>query len=144
MTRKVQSSNPTPATGVRLRFRRSFLDQRNNRSWYCLERAIGGEDRALAKILPQSVKSSPPTIDNEIVTNFAWVSRLTMKPSAVVSAMGVLILGGSRAALNGDFTADNIATVGEHLLSGWSLKRDPKERLADCLKAAPVNPWTEE
>jgi hypothetical protein len=65
-------------------------------------------------------------------------------PDHGITAMGVMILGGSRAALKGDFTADNIAAVGERLLRGWSSNRNPKERLADCLKIAPVNPWKEE
>ncbi len=65
-------------------------------------------------------------------------------PTDHISAMGVLILGGSRAALKGDFSADNIATVGDRLLKVWSPKRDPKKRLAHCLEAASVNPWKDE
>jgi Fungal chitosanase of glycosyl hydrolase group 75 len=65
-------------------------------------------------------------------------------PTDNISAMAVLILGDTRAALRGDFTADNIAAVGDRLLRSWSPKRDPKKRLADCLKVAPVNPWNEQ
>jgi hypothetical protein len=62
-------------------------------------------------------------------------------PTDSIAAMGVLILGGTRGALNGNFTADSIAVVGDRLLKSWSPKRDPKKRLIDCLEAAPVNSW---
>jgi Fungal chitosanase of glycosyl hydrolase group 75 len=64
-------------------------------------------------------------------------------PTDHITAMGVLILGGTRVALKGDFTADNIAAVGGRMLKSWSPKRDARKRLTDCLKAAPVNPWKE-
>ena len=64
-------------------------------------------------------------------------------PTSTISAMGIFILGGSRAALRGDFTADKIASVGVRLLKRWSPKRAFQKRLADCLQAAPINPWKE-
>jgi hypothetical protein len=64
-------------------------------------------------------------------------------PKDDITAIGILILVGSAAALNGDYSAENIARVGNRLLKRWSPSRDPKNRLASCLKAAPVNPRDE-
>jgi hypothetical protein len=60
-----------------------------------------------------------------------------------ITAMGFLILGGTANALKGDFSADNIAQVGQQFLKRWSANREPTKRLADCLKAAPLNSWKE-
>ena len=58
-----------------------------------------------------------------------------------ITAMGVLVLGGTAAAFKGDFSADNIAIVGDQLLRRWGAGQKSTQRLAACLKAAPENPW---
>jgi len=58
-----------------------------------------------------------------------------------ITAMSVLVLGGTMSALKGDYSADHIAKIGNRLLNVWSGKRDPKAQLADCMKIAPENPW---
>lgn len=59
-----------------------------------------------------------------------------------ITAMGILILGGTRAALGQDFSAGNIAKVGKRLLRKWGNGQKPEARLASCLAAATENPHT--
>jgi hypothetical protein len=58
-----------------------------------------------------------------------------------ITAMGVLVLGGTASALHGDYSAENIAAVGKRLLTAWSAKQKPADRLGACLDSAPLNPW---
>jgi hypothetical protein len=95
------------------------------------EASIAFNSKLLGRTLPLVNAADQDNIDIKLPTDH-------------ISAIGVLILGGSASALKGDFTADSIAAVGDRLLKHWSLKRNPTERLADCLKAAPINPWKDE
>ncbi len=58
-----------------------------------------------------------------------------------ITAMAVLVLGGTATAFKGDFSAKNIAAVGEILLKRWNMGRSSTERLVDCMNAAPLNSW---
>jgi hypothetical protein len=58
-----------------------------------------------------------------------------------ITAMGVLVLGGTASALRGDFSAANIASIGNRLLKRWGSRLQPTARLAACLDAAPLNSW---
>ncbi len=78
------------------------------------------------------------------LVNAADQGKIDIKiPNDGIKAVGILILAGSRAALNGDYSADHIAAVGGRLLKRWSPRHDSRDRLASCLMAAPVNPREE-
>jgi hypothetical protein len=54
--------------------------------------------------------------------------------------VSVLVLGGTRAALNGNYSPLNIESVARRELSRWSGPGDPLARFEACRAVAPVNP----
>jgi hypothetical protein len=95
------------------------------------EASIAFNSRMLGRTAPLTNSTDQEHIDIEL-------------PKDGLTALGILILAGTRVALRGDFSADNIADVGRRMLKRWAAKQRPEERLLACLQAAPINKHQED
>jgi hypothetical protein len=73
------------------------------------------------------------------VMNNAEANKLDIGPSRNL-AVGVLLLGGTRQLLNGDYSLSNIERVGREQLSLWSGAGAGESRLRSCAGEARPNP----
>lgn len=71
------------------------------------------------------------------VMNSAALNALDIGPEAKVS-VAILIMGGTKEALGGDYSRANLERVGREQLAAWG-DNDPARRLRSCLAQAKVN-----